>query len=136
MEDWSSYVYAPLRCVHNYNAVDIVIFNEQLRYKEQHLVTTVLGLQSMFPDTIIRCILKYCVGPWFPRVAVLDAIIRYTVLSYSEAWHGPGTNYHLRGLFLACLSGRFVFDMDEVVLVGDAVQLDPVCSELRRHSQD
>ena len=57
VEAWSSYVYAPLRCVHNYNAVDIVIYDEQLCHEEQHLVTTVLGLQSMFLDSSFRCIL-------------------------------------------------------------------------------
>ena len=60
-EAWTSYIYAPLRCVHNHNVVDIVISDDQLYRKEQHLVTAVWWLQSMFPDTIIRCILKFCV---------------------------------------------------------------------------
>ena len=111
-DDWSPYIYAPLRCVHNDKAVDIVIFDEHLRRKEKHLVTTVLGLQSMFPDTITRCILKFCVGPWFPRVGAMDAIIMYTALCRSDVRLRQWTTFSHRRVFLGCLSGRHVVDTE------------------------
>ena len=98
VETWSSYIYAPLRCVYNYNAIDIVIYDKQSCKEEQHLMTIVLGLQSMFPDTAVRCILKFCVGPWFPRVPVLDAIVMFTSFFSSEAWRGQWTYFHQNAL--------------------------------------
>ena len=98
VEAWKSYVYAPLRCVHSYSAVDIVIHDEELHTMTQRFMFSVLCFQSMFPNTVTLCILKFCAGPWFPRVPIVDALIAYTAFIDSQAWREHYCYFFGKGL--------------------------------------